>query len=427
MANVTVYWKDGSSNSVPDFDLSYWQSQGWSTTKPSSNTPPSTNNQNNNNQPSNNHTAKFSAYGYTIYNDATVSVITAPDGSGRQAVKWTNPDGSYVWETVDGSNVQNYAPQYYQGQVNPSTYDYYPEGIANKARVDSGELSSISTNYNASNKQKFIDAGFKIVGDQAVYTKSNATNSNSSGTYVYGADKLNSKANNAAVNTLYQAYFNRDATQAELNNWGQNGGVDTTVKALEDFLKSERNKYNVTTPIKTLAEITNQSTVTPTDTNIPSTSDDKIIYKKGNDLYIKNSNIFYKIPDQKTLEDLVFNKGYKDTRPVVPTNAEIGNINANSPAPGTSTDDKNIYKKGNDLYTKQGDKYYKIPNTDTLYDLVANKGYQDTRTEVPSGAVIGSDNGQAPAVPEDKNIYKQGNDLFIKRGDTFIKFPTLRP
>src|SRR5574343_1302334 len=38
MANVTIYYKNGTSNSVPSADLSYWLSQGWSQTKPSTST-----------------------------------------------------------------------------------------------------------------------------------------------------------------------------------------------------------------------------------------------------------------------------------------------------------------------------------------------------------------------------------------------------
>lgn len=61
----------------------------------------------------------FSAYGETVYSNAKVTQGPAPDGSGRQAVIWTNPDGSYIWETPDGSNVKQYAPQYYS--ASPST------------------------------------------------------------------------------------------------------------------------------------------------------------------------------------------------------------------------------------------------------------------------------------------------------------------
>lgn len=67
----------------------------------------------------------FNAYGYNVYSNASVSLITAPDGSGRQAVKWTNPDGSYVWETVNGSNVQKYASQYYKQDTSSTTEPDY--------------------------------------------------------------------------------------------------------------------------------------------------------------------------------------------------------------------------------------------------------------------------------------------------------------
>lgn len=63
--------------------------------------------------------------------------------------------------------------------------------------------------------------------------------------YVYPENVLGKKANDSAVNHLYQQYFGRDATQAELNNWGNRGGSDTTVGALEDFLRSEQIKYGI--------------------------------------------------------------------------------------------------------------------------------------------------------------------------------------
>lgn len=53
----------------------------------------------------------FSAYGQTIYSNATVSLGQAPDGSG-QAVYWKNPDGSYVWAGTSNPLVTQYAPQY---------------------------------------------------------------------------------------------------------------------------------------------------------------------------------------------------------------------------------------------------------------------------------------------------------------------------
>ena len=82
--------------------------------------------------------------------------------------------------------------------------------------------------------------------------------------YVYGQDVLNKKANDAAVRTLYKSYFNRDPSAAELKNWGSQGGKDTTVKVLEDFLKIERVKYRVTTEVKPVPENKGGTGTTPT-------------------------------------------------------------------------------------------------------------------------------------------------------------------
>ncbi|GAG97963.1 unnamed protein product, partial [marine sediment metagenome] len=73
--------------------------------------------------------------------------------------------------------------------------------------------------------------------------------------YQYGSDVLGKKANDAATNALYQSYFGRDATAAEVANWGEKGGADTTVRALEDFLKKERTKYGYTEPIKPIGQV----------------------------------------------------------------------------------------------------------------------------------------------------------------------------
>lgn len=79
------------------------------------------------------------------------------------------------------------------------------------------------------------------------------------GAYQYGTDVLGKKANDAAVNTLYNSYFGRNANAAELKNWGSQGGADTTVKALEDFLQAERtnpkNDLSKLPTIKPIGEI----------------------------------------------------------------------------------------------------------------------------------------------------------------------------
>jgi len=72
---------------------------------------------------------------------------------------------------------------------------------------------------------------------------------------------------------------------------------------------------------------------------------------------------------------------------------DVGNLEANlikrqERDPDIETVDKNIYKKGKDLFTKKGDEYYKISNTDELKDLVNNQNYTDNRIELPSNAPI---------------------------------------
>lgn len=86
--------------------------------------------------------------------------------------------------------------------------------------------------------------------------------SSGTGDYTYSGDQLSKKANDAAVNTLYQSYFGRDASRAELDNWGSKGGSDTTVQALEDFLKTERTRYGAEDiPVRTLQDIKTGVTV----------------------------------------------------------------------------------------------------------------------------------------------------------------------
>jgi len=161
------------------------------------------------------------------------------------------------------------------------TFDRIPEAMANKARVDSGELSSVSTAWTPQNKQQFIDAGFTINGNQAVYLKPvvappapvvppQVAQDGVKAPYFYGTDVLDKKANNSAVNALYKAYFGRDASASELANWGETGGADTTVRALEDFLKSEQVKYGVEQGTKGITPESMQGT---TATNIPTTPD----------------------------------------------------------------------------------------------------------------------------------------------------------
>uniref|UniRef100_A0A6M3IK28 Uncharacterized protein n=1 Tax=viral metagenome TaxID=1070528 RepID=A0A6M3IK28_9ZZZZ len=162
-------------------------------------------------------------------------------------------------------------------------YEFDPEllktlGLPADQIIANGVYTTKKTQAGKEALQKEIDAGNMVnlgtesaplwvpKGSPADPSTQGGVGGEAPGDYVYGTDVLNKKANNAAVNTLYQAYFGRDANQAELDNWGEKGGTDTTVKALEDFLQDERVKYNYNEPVKTLEEITGSTTTTTTPT-----------------------------------------------------------------------------------------------------------------------------------------------------------------
>lgn len=382
MATITLKRpSDGQTITIDENSVlkNHYLGQGWVISNNNEN-----NNQNNQtNQNNQNGSVLFSAYGYTVYSNATKSLITAPDGSGKKAVKWTNPDGSYVWETIDGDNVKNYASQYYQSQ------------------------------------------------------ESSETSSND-------------------INSLYQKYFSRDATSAEINEWKTQSTSNLETQLKKDYKTASGIDYDGS-PIKPGNQKTeNQLKTTkatlygPNGTSeivdvgsaraselqsqgwgltagsykAPTTENNQITTKAT----LSSPDGKYKVEvttgstEASTLQSKGWTVGATGTS-IADLNTALNYSPTTTNNETTSTTDKTIYKRGNDLYTKQGDKFYKIPNTDTLYDLVANKGYNDARTALPSGAIIATSSEEPTSEPEDKNIYKQGNDLFIKRGDTFYKIP----
>lgn len=78
----------------------------------------------------------------------------------------------------------------------------------------------------------------------AAQTTEEAQTLQSGGTLGSGGQP-NQKADDNMVNSLYNKYFSRNATPAELANWGSQGGKDTTVEALDNFLQQEQVKYGV--------------------------------------------------------------------------------------------------------------------------------------------------------------------------------------
>jgi len=204
--------------------------------------------------------------------------------------------------------------------------------------------------------------------------------------YVYDSGHLGSKANNAAVNQLYNSYFGRDATAAELANWGDKG--TSTVKQVEDFLQSERTKYNVTTPVKNLSgDIITTSTSTPT-----ASTGAKKIYRIGSDIYDASTN--KKIPNVATLT-----RDYSGATEI--------------PAPTSSSSGKSIYRIGNDIYDAQTNQ--RIPDVATL-----TRDYAGAKeVAAPTTTNNGATNNPAPS--SGKRIYRIGNDIYD--ADTGLKIP----
>ena len=133
------------------------------------------------------------------------------------------------FQTSEGWKYSKIAP------VAPSTQTFRPR----RQGEDMGSYLREKQATGVGNIQ--LDGGVQATGVKEVYQ--------------YGASVLDKKANNASVNALYQSYFGRDASAPELANWGTQGGTDTTVRALEDFLKAERTKYGATDPITPIGAV----------------------------------------------------------------------------------------------------------------------------------------------------------------------------
>ena len=147
----------------------------------------------------------------------------------------------------------------------PSTSQNLTTGAQAEGATNVGSTTSALNPNSPENvlARQTAAANFGSTGDTTVQAAAGKTGTTPAKGFVYGEDILDKKANDAAVNTLYNAYFGRDANAAELQNWGAGGGPDTTVRALEEFLKKERIKFNFTEPVKTLDEIRGGTTIPP--------------------------------------------------------------------------------------------------------------------------------------------------------------------
>jgi len=382
---------------------------------------------------------------------------SASQSSSSQSSSYSNPSDIPTSGTGYNNLQVTQTPRYYRydknGNImkdssgNPYEYTTWLNFSDGSTLKDSGvpkyKVSYYDLNDNATHSASL--EGFTQKFGITITDTSNKDNNMAN--YVYGSDQLNNKANNAAVNTLYQAYFGRNATQAELDNWGEKGGSDTTVKALEDFLQKERTTYNVTTPVKTLAEITGQTQEQPSQQE---STQKATLYGPNNQSEIVDvgsaraselqsqgwglTSGSYQAPaGTETTQTNISSENAYDPFEVA---AELGysredfandqgfeaywktktpeqlkaSLTARSDFDATTNkkksetiEDKNIYKQGDDLFIKRGDTFYKIPDTDTLKDYVFNKGYIDSRLELPADATTstaGSETAPTGEIPD---------------------------
>ncbi len=185
---------------------------------------------------------------YNSFGSTPGGGVTSQQAAANPDFAQINPNTGNLYTSSYSSTNNNY------GGIN------FRDGVPENQKRDMLALSQKPVSQWDENDRynwNYITNNSPLPTSTTQYTSSQPTNNttapanqNSGSGYLYDAAHLNSKANNAAVNQLYNSYFGRNATQAELNNWGQGGGADTTVKALEDFLKGERTRYNVTTPIQ---------------------------------------------------------------------------------------------------------------------------------------------------------------------------------
>jgi len=88
----------------------------------------------------------------------------------------------------------------------------------------------------------------KKLKDQGLTPKQIGQEFEKAGRRTTGTPQGTAKSTDQDVKNLYQQYFDRDPSAAELKNWGVQGGADTTNKALENFLKQEQIRYGYPSP-----------------------------------------------------------------------------------------------------------------------------------------------------------------------------------
>jgi hypothetical protein len=215
--------------------------------------------------------------------------------------------------------------------------------------------------------------------------------------YVYDTGHLGSKANDAAVNQLYNSYFGRNATAAELANWGDKG--TSTVKQLEDFLQAERVKYNYTAPVKSLAGntiITNPVTNTTAQTSIIS----NIPFKAGLNDAQKQSII-----DLTSKPVASWTQTDKDNWNYATNNTAIPGLATTTPTSTTQANSSIPFKSGlNDAQKASITALANKPSAEWTQTDKDNWNYATNNAPVPGATNAAPSSG--------KSIYRIGTDIY---------------
>lgn len=133
-----------------------------------------------------------------------------------------------------------------EGQTTASANNY-GLGVSDgfRSRNEGEDMASYLAAKQAWEIENLGSSGVDLVDNNdstvSIAAVDNTQTNTGTGNYFYSGTQLASNLNKNAVNALYNYYFDRDASQAELDNW-----TGTSVKGLEDFLQSEQQKYSYT-------------------------------------------------------------------------------------------------------------------------------------------------------------------------------------
>ena len=188
----------------------------------------------------------------------------------------------------------------------------------------------------------------------------------------------------ARIDALFNKY-GYTSSQADYNYWSNSNKTNNTGN-LETNLQERRRK----------------------DPSI-STTEDKNIYRRDKDLYVKKGEQYYKIPNPEELYNLVNNQGYQDTRLELPADVDTEKTTADISEPEEPTDvttiDPDEYDRAFFMDSEKGafvqfegdpdgagpltknTLWYVDPTTKTLRPLLSEESYNSSFEE-PLGELI---------------------------------------